>query len=265
MSFLGTNYSTVQPSVYNMYGQGNTPNTGAITSMQSIFDALNNGGLSNATNSANAFANRLQGAANNPAFGSIYNYGLNELNGNYLQSPLVSNYANQAYQSQLGAGQDAAARQRAQMSRAGMGFSTANQQATDADIASAAQKGALSRGQILTQNEEFERQQQQNAPGIISGAVSQPLSYLSGVNNALYAPYQSQAGVTQQLAGGATIGYPTMVQQPNQLQSILGGLTGAGSIYNLLGGTGGTAGLMSAAGGGIADMLSSFLPDLLAF
>ena len=235
-SFLGSQNKAqnVTPNVYNMYGQANTPNTGAISSMGNIFGALNGGGFSQAQGASQNYANSLISAASNPGIGSIYNYAQNELNGNNLQNPLVSQYAQQAYQGQVAQGANNAARQRASAARAGMGFSTANQQASDADMAAASASGSQQRSQILSQNEQFERGLQQQAPGLLSSAIGMPSSYLGQVNNALYAPYQSQAGITSTLTGGnPNVSQAQLLQQPNFSQQLAGGLNTGVGLYNL--------------------------------
>ena len=244
-SFFGGSSSPKQlnPVLYNQYGQMNTVDQGAITSRDNLFAQVNQApfmnGVSNATN---AYINSLTNAANSPGLNSAYQYGLGELQGNDLSNPLVTNYANQAYQSQVNQAADAASRMRAQMSRGGMGFSTANQQAQAADMAAGASKGALARSGILSQNEQFERGLQQQAPGIMETALAQQPGYLSQVTGAMYAPLQSQANMTQTLLGQNQIGYPSYQQQPSFMQQLTSGLNLGQGLFGAFGGSGSSAG-----------------------
>lgn len=236
-SFLGgNNKPTALPqNFYNMYGQMNTPNTGAISSMQNIFGTLNGGNFQSQINNASKnYAGALTNAANDPGLRSIYDFGQRQLNGEYLNSPIVNGYANQAYTSQLAAGADQAAQTRARYARAGLGFSTANQQAQDADVASAAQKASTTRAGILSSNYQNERQLQQNAPGQISSAISQPLSYLSQIPSAYYTPLQMQAGLTTQLAGGANVSTPQYYQAPGFSDMLAGGIQQGAGLASIL-------------------------------
>src|SRR5579862_1391748 len=86
-SFLGGNKTPtgLPQNVYNMYGQMNTPNTGAITSMGNVFSSINGQPFQNNVNTATSnYTAGLNNAANNPGLASIYNFGQNTLNGNYL-------------------------------------------------------------------------------------------------------------------------------------------------------------------------------------
>lgn len=221
---------------YDIYGRLNTPNTGAISSMEGIFNNVNQPGFQGTIGDASKnYAGALTTAANDPGLHSIYNFGQRTLAGDYLQSPIVNNYANQAYASQLAAGSDQAAQTRARYARAGLGFSTTNQQAQDADMASAAGKASLTRAGTLSQNYQNERQLQQAAPGMISSAISQPLSYLSQIPSAYYSPLQMQAGLTTQLAGGAAgNSTPTYYQDPTLSDKLAGGVQTAAGLASLL-------------------------------
>lgn len=237
-SFLGGNKkpTALPQNRYDIYGRLNTPNTGAISSMEGIFKNINDTGFQGTIGDASKnYAGALTSAANDPGLHSIYNFGQRTLAGDYLQSPIVNSYANQAYTSQLAAGSDQAAQTRARYARAGLGFSTANQQAQDADMASAAGRASLTRAGILSQNYQNERQLQQAAPGMISSAISQPLSYLSQIPSAYYSPLQMQAGLTTQLAGGSSgISTPTYYQDPTLADKLAGGVQTAAGLASLL-------------------------------
>lgn len=226
--------TALQPNTYNNYGQVNTPNTGAITSMQSLFNQLNGGKFqSQVQGNTDAYTSALKNAATSPGLSAAYNYALGGVQGKNLSSPLVNKYADQAFNSQISAGADQTARTRAQMARGGVGFSTGNQQAADADMAAAASKGALARSGILSQNEQYERGLQQQNVGQLQQAVGMPASYLSQLNNALYSPIQTQAGITTGLLGGGTqVQQPTYMANPSGGQQLAGGISTANGLFD---------------------------------
>lgn len=225
--------TALNPNTYNMYGQMNTPNTGGITSMNNLFGDVNSQGFQSGVQGAtNNYTGALNSAANNPGIGSAYQYALGELNGNNLSNPLVNQYANQAYQSNINAAADQNARTNASFARGGMGFSTANQEAQQANTAAAASKGALARSGILSQNEQFERGLQQQAPGLINTEVAQAPNYLSQVTGAMYSPLQSQAGLTSTLVGGNQVASPTYMANPSGAQQLGTGISTANGLYS---------------------------------
>lgn len=225
---LGSNF-------YNAYGQANTPNQGAITSMQNIFDALNGGSVNGqAVGASQAYANSLNSAASNPLIGSAGNYLSGELSGNDLNSPTVKGYADNAYNSIISQGANQNARTQANFANNGLGFSTAMQQAQQAGNAATANQAATTRAGILSNNYQAERQLQQGAVGLSEGVVAQPSTYLGQITNALYAPYNAQAGLTTGLLGQQTNNpQNTYVQNPNLGNAIGSGVSSASGLYSL--------------------------------
>lgn len=227
--------SSLPANFYNAYGQLNTPNTGAITSMNNIFDSLNNGTVnSQAVGASQNLANSLNSAASNPlnAQGSSMLSG--ELAGQDLTSPIVNNYANDAYNSIISQGQNQNARTQANYAANGLGFSTGMQQAQQANSAATSNQAATTKAGILSQNYQQERQLQQGAVGLAESEVAQPSTYLSQINNALYSPYTSQAGLTTGLLGSSTYSpQPTYVQNPSLGNAIGSGVSGASGLYSL--------------------------------
>lgn len=235
-AYLGSkNKATAIPTdVYNAYGEKNTPNTGAITSRDNIFGRVNDQHFqSQATGFADQYRRALQGAAVDPRLGAVSDYGSAVLRGDYLQSPQVTNYANQAADGINAAGADNARRVGATFARGGQGFSTGMLQALQSARAAAAQKAATTRAGILMQGYQQERGLQQGASDIVSGAVAQPLNYLGQVNNAMYAPLQAQAGLTTQLLGSNQVREPTQVQEPTFADKLAGGVQTATGLYSL--------------------------------
>lgn len=244
--------TTLPPSSLNAYGEFNTPDQGAITSRNNIFGTLNSGGLnSQAAGASQNYATTLNNAATNPLLSQGSAMLGNELSGADLNSPTVKGYADQAYNSIIGQGANQNARTQANFANNGLGFSTAMQQAQQAGNAATANQAATTRAGILSNNYQQERQLQQGAVGLSEGEVAQPASYLSQINNALYAPYNSQAQLTTGLLGPQTNNpQPTYVQQPNLGNAIGSGVSSASGLYSLFnnmqqangGGSGGSVG-----------------------
>jgi hypothetical protein len=220
--------------VYNAYGELNTPATGAINSRDTIFNNMNSDEFQKrVAANTDAYSTEIAKSAYGKDMQDISTYGSDVLNGKYLQSPVVANYARGANNQIMAANADQLARSHAMFSRNGMGFSTTMQQAQQADKAASAAKGASLESQILANNYQNERALQSAAPSIITGAQNQRLSYLSGLNNALYAPLQTQAGITTQLLGNNQIKDPTYVQTPTSADSFNNGLSSAVGMYSM--------------------------------
>lgn len=83
-----------------------------------------------------------------------------------------------------------------------MSFSTANQQAQEANRAAAAGQAQGQNAQIIGQNYMQERQLQSQAPQQLAAATGTPLSYLGAVPGAYLSPLQQQAGLVQGLSTG---------------------------------------------------------------
>jgi hypothetical protein len=260
--------TSLPASSLNAYGQFNTPNTGAITSMNNIFDTLNSGTLnSQATGASQNYANSLNAAATNPLLAQGSNYLSNELAGGDLNSPQVNNYANQAYNSIISQGANQNARTAANYANNGLGFSTAMNQAQQAGNAATANTAATTRAGILSNNYEQQRQLQQGAIGLSEGEVAQPATYLGQINNALYAPYNSQASLTTGLLGSPTNNpQNTYVQQPGLGQALSSGVStasGLNSLFNNLNmqsgyGSDGNTGTPTGTTNGISDSSAVF-------
>lgn len=223
---------------YNAYGEKNTQATGAINSRDSIFDSINSPGFQSLLQRASGdYTKSLTDAANSPLLGQAKGYTGDVLSGQYLNSPQVKNYADQAYNSIISQGKDQNARTEAQFANNGVGFSTGMQQAQRAGNAATANTAAGARAGILSNNYQAERQMQQGAVSNSESLTAQTPSYLSQINSALYAPYNSQAGLTTQLLG-PSVNSPqsTYVANPSTGQQVAGGISSATGLYSLLSG-----------------------------
>lgn len=233
-AFSKSKTKSLNPNLYNAYGETNRPNTAAIASRDNILNTLNDPSFRGSANGAtNDYIGSLRSAAGSPGLSSAYQYALGGVRGNNLSNPAVDQYAQQAYQAQVSQGANAAARTRALMARGGVGFSTGNQQAQAADAAAAAGQGALARSNILTQNRQFERGLQQQDVGLLDQQVGQQAQYLGAIPGAMYAPLQSQAGLTTSLLAGAPqIQSPTYIQQPGFSDALAKGVSTGTGLYD---------------------------------
>lgn len=259
--------SSLPNDVYDAYGRRNTPNQGAIDSMGGLFNKINSGSFQGDVGQATGnYINSLNSAASDPGIGAAYRSLLGTVKGDNLQSDLVNKYADQAFQSQVNQGADQAARTRSQFARGGVGFSTGNQQAQQADMAAAASKGAAARSGILSQNEQYERGLQQQAIPMLNQQIGVPASYLGQINNAMYAPLQSQANLTTQLLGNNNVNQPTYLQQPGTGAQLANGVSTAAGLYSAFRNSGmldkktDTSGYDSSPNGAYNDMYKAMYP-----
>lgn len=223
------------PDAYNAYGELNTPAEGAIKSRDSIFDTVNSDAFQTQSKSLSAqYLKALQNAATDQRTQAVSDYAAKELRGDFLQSPQVTDMANSASDQITAGAADNAARLQAQYARGGTGFSTGMLQGLQANQTAAAVQAARAKSSILGQNYQYERGLQNSAAPLLSAAVAAPATYLAQASDALYQPYQSQAGLTTQLLGGGQQLSPkTMLQTPTLAQNIGTGVKTAQGIYDL--------------------------------
>lgn len=187
-----------------------------------IFNALPSVGAR-----AQAGAERAAGAATQAsgAYGPVMDYGRSVLAGNYLNaspqlnralasSRAASNTAAQAQQAEARANlanQQAATR--AQFGRAGQTFGTTNQLAQGGNTAALeAQLGRseaarlaqqqATQDQVVAENYGRERQLQQQAPGMINMAATQPVALLQSVPQIEYSALGPAVDITRGLSAG---------------------------------------------------------------
>lgn len=234
-AFGKTKTKDVAPDVYNAYGERNKPIQGAIEARDRLFRTINDPAFGSASQRAtDDYVTALRNASSDPRLTAGSDYASSVLRGDYLDSPIVRDYADKAYESVMGAGADQAARTKASFDRAGLGFGTGLAQALQSTRTAAAQKAAAMRAGILAENYGRERGFQQQAPGMLQDAVAQPSRYLSGVTGALYQPLQLQAGLTTQLLGNNQVRDPMQVQQPGLTDRLAKGVSTGTSLYDLL-------------------------------
>lgn len=225
--------TTVPNQVTTAYGE-NTPIQGAITSRDSVLNTLNSRAFNDRVGAAqDQYLSGLQTAATNPAWGQIGNYGQSVLRGDYLQSPVITKYANDAYNRIMAEAADNQTRMQTQFNRAGQGFSTGMAQALQAARTTAAAKAATVKSGILADNYGKERVLQQGASDILQSGIAGQSSAYGNAMNALYAPLQAQAGLTTQLLGNQSVTQPTLIAQPSFADKFASGVNTASGLYSL--------------------------------
>lgn len=145
----------------------------------------------------------LQSAAANPGWAAAQKSASDTASGAYLGgSPQLQGQLNANYNRALSASADQDARIRSQFARSGMGFSTANQQAQEANRAAAAGQAQGQNAQIIGQNYMAERQLQSQAPQQLAAATQGQTSLLGQVPGAYLSPLTTQAGLVSGLSTG---------------------------------------------------------------
>lgn len=191
-----TQHYTDQPQVLDTItgqGQGQRSN---------IYSQLNQN-QGNINQGTQAYTSGLKSAATNPGWATAAAEAGKTAGGSYLGgSPQLQGQLDANYNRALSASADQDARIRSQFARSGMSFSTANQQAQEANRAAAAGQAQGQNAQIIGQNYMAERQLQSQAPQQLATATGAPLSYLGAVPGAYMSPLQTQAGLVQGLSTG---------------------------------------------------------------
>jgi hypothetical protein len=175
------------------------------------------------------FAGALKTAANDAGFGSAGNLARGEIAGNYLNgSPALDRAMAYNRAASISSAADQDARIRSNYGRNGMAFSTGAQQAEQAGRAAANASAAQTNAQTYLQNYLGERANQNNAVNLLAAAKQAPLSYLSGVSNALVSPLTQAGNLLSGLSsGGQTITTGTSgTYSPSLGANIMTGLSG---------------------------------------
>ncbi len=265
MGFCGSNQATTDSPQWfdplgpswlkdkNGYNTLGSPPTNAVPLRQDIFNQLP-GVTAQGNQSAQQLTQGLKTAAQNPGFQAGQDLANKTIAGGFLGGTPefnaalakyqagVGKTANQVKQGALASSVDSTADQRSRYSRAGMGFSTGNQQAAQsAEAAGAARANELAAGiqqqgnqteeAARVQNNLAERGAQQQGVNQLQTAQSTPLQYLSQIPSALNAPLAQEGQLVSGLASGGPIATPnTMItRQPgiyDYMLSTVGALSG---------------------------------------
>lgn len=190
--------------------------SGAVEQRQQIFDRLN--AVSPEVESASArTVSGLQQAAADPGWAEAADLARRTIAGDYLEgSPQLDAAMSQMRRASGAQAANTAAQLQGQYARAGMDFSTAHQQAQQANRAAATAATDTAETQARLQNYISERANQQAGAEMLQKAQAAPLEYLAAVPQAYYAPMGQQAEIVTGLSGGGQVATPssTMVKQP---------------------------------------------------
>lgn len=182
-------------------GPSGTP---ANTSGNNIFNYLS-GDTGQSQNAAQNYASALGAAASNPGWGTVQQNAVNTAAGDYLQgSPALNEQMAQNEAMTMGQAAGQNARTRANYQQNGMGFSTANQEAQQANTAAAQAQANQLNAQTYATNYLNQLGAMQNAGSQLAQAVGTPLSYLGAVPSAYTSGLTTPAAITQQLGTGGT-------------------------------------------------------------
>lgn len=250
-------YDPLGPASIGPKGQQTFTTTGAIPQRDQIFDYLGN-----ATNQLQSNAQNINAmgatAASDPGFTAAADLARKNINGDYLNgSPQLDAALNATRTRTMADASDADSRLQQQYGRAGMGWSTANQQAQEGNRAAAAARAGETEAAVRGQNYATERANQNNGASQLSSALSTPMSYLSQANQNTLAPLAQAANIVQGLSGAGQVATPNslIMKTPGALDYLSSGASGISGLANtlggsdgLLGGSGALAGLMGTLG-----------------
>lgn len=207
--------------------------SGAPQLRNGIFNAMS-GYTPQLNAAAGQAANTLSAGMSNPAWQEGQNLATRNLSGAYLNgSPQLDKAMAENRSATMAASADQNARTQSQFAKAGMGWSTANQQATQAGTASAAGNADRDAANTYLQNYQFERGNQNAAPQQFAAASAAPFNYLSQGSQATLAPLAQQGNILSALSSGGQVVTPNTTQSinPSTGSSILNGW--AGVVGNL--------------------------------
>jgi hypothetical protein len=178
------------------YNNGGPDMRSSIYSKMNSYDPL----ISKATNET---AKTAFGAASDPGYTQAKQLARSTIGGTYLDgSPELEN---QIAQMRTSANREVAntnAGVRDQFARNGLQFSTANQQAQEANQAYGTAKANETEANTRLSNYQTERGRQYDALNTLDTANSAPLTYLSQVSSSALSPLYTQAQTVNGLSGG---------------------------------------------------------------
>lgn len=174
-------------------------------------------------------------AANNPGWAEAQAQAQKNINGDYLAgSPQLDAAMNQNQVQQLRASADQNAQAASKYALNGMDFSTAHDQAAQANTAAAASSAANTNAQTYLQNYLAERTNQNNGATQLQTATNAPLSYLNQVSANETAPLTQIGNIISGLSsGGQVVGTGGSTQQsdnPSTGSDIMNGFSVLGNL-----------------------------------
>lgn len=191
--------------------------TGGPEYRKKIFNSMSNSRAQadKFTNKAQGWMYTLGGDSNFDKFNwnRMRQLGVDTLNGKYLDGgkyldPAVSKMRN-ASAANVSTGQAAA---RSAASRAGVAFSTADQEAQDSVRAGARATADQMEANMRQGVYLDERKQQPTGGSLLIEGANAPLNALNQATNSIYSPIAKEAQIVQGLSGGGTYMTPEVVQ-----------------------------------------------------
>lgn len=179
--------------------------TGAPQMRSQLFNYLG-GYLPTTTQSGANYASALTSAASNPTWNTLQANAGKTAAGNYLAgSPQLDTAMANNRAATMASSANDNARIRSEFAKNGIGFSTANQQAEQANTAAAGATAQNTNAQTYLQNYLSERQNQQNAGNTLAQAQGTPLNYMSGISSAYTTPLSQAGNLLSALSSGGQV------------------------------------------------------------
>lgn len=223
----GTTNTTTNPVYYGPYGTG--VQTQGETNANAISDASQP-----AFAQSQAIAGQTAGMAaqnaQNPGYANASSMYNNEIQGKYLNgSPALTTQENSNQTQANRAAGDQAAQIKSGDQRAGMGFSTADQQAQQGAQAQQNANAMNTNAQLIGSNYTNERNIQNQAPSQLNSNLSNQLNMNQAGISALYSPLTAQGSLNSAIYSGGSVATPdsTVTQNPS-------GLDLAGQVLGML-------------------------------
>jgi hypothetical protein len=176
-----------------------------------------------------------QTAAANPGYAAAAAQANQNIAGNYLAgSPQLSAAMNTNTAQQMAAAQNQNAKTASNYALNGMDFSTAHDQAAQANTGAAAASAGATNAQAFLQNYQAERTNQNNGAAQLNTATAAPLSYLNQVSSSETAPLQQIGNIISGLSSGGQVanggGTQAMNDNPSTGSDIMNGMSVLGDL-----------------------------------
>lgn len=207
-------YDPLGPTSVDSRGKQVFAPSGAVDQRRAIFSDINRARQDLRASNTNEVAGKF---ANDPGWASARSMAGATARGDYLNgSPQLDTAIAKMRSANQAEGANAAANIRSQFERNGLNWSTANQQAQQAQQAGATAQSDAAEAAARLQNYQTERGYQMTAPGVLSEATSTPLNYLQLQDMAKLVPLSQMAQIIAGLAGQGQIQKPDLLQRQSK-------------------------------------------------
>jgi hypothetical protein len=215
----GTTTEQQNPQYFGPYGQGTAGSTTGQSTATDVSNASQPAFAAAQTIGANS-AGMASSNAQNPGYGTANGLYNSELQGNYLNgSPALSAQENSNQTQANRAAGDQAAQIKGSDARAGMSFSTADQQAQQGAEAQQNANAMNTNAQLIGNNYANERGIQNQAGAQMNQHLANQLNMNQAGISALYSPLTAQANLNTGLWAGGQVSTPNaeIIQNPGPL------------------------------------------------